>query len=146
MVGNGGSNKKPSPVSEQLEEAFRVAIEFELHDGTKIEMRRLKMSEFLQRAPLISKGFAEVKGFDAASTAGDDSARGYAFMLMLMAATWPTFRELFSLISREKESEATVTLTDDFEDGIVFLEAALRAHRKVLSSFFSIVRSIGETV
>lgn len=129
----------PSKEAEAMKEAFRVSHEYDLPNGEHCTMRRLTMTEFLSRAPKISTGFAAVDWSSLPEEGGDDTGRGYAFMILLMAASWSTMAEMIELLTGK-------VVADDFEIGFCHLDAFLKLHGKLLPTFFSIVQTFGASV
>jgi hypothetical protein len=142
---DGGSNAVPKkPTSEDvsgeaMKEAFRVDHEYNLPDGTHCKMRRLTMTEFVARAPQIARGFAAVDWSALPAEGTNDTGRGYAFMVMLMAASWETVSGIIEVLTG-------MAVVDDFEIGFVHLDAFLKVHRVLLPTFFSIVQTFGASV
>jgi len=137
--------EKPSSVTTQdspgeiMKDAFRVEHEYDLPDGTHCKMRRLTMTEFLAAAPKIAGGFTAVDWAALPEEGVSDTARGYAFMIMLMSASWATMAELLELLTGR-------SIVDDFEIGLVHLDAFLKVHTRLLPTFFSIVATFGTSI
>jgi hypothetical protein len=139
-----GSEKKPegSDVSKAMAEAFRVPFEYKLIDESPCTMRRMKMSEFLLLAPKLASAFARIDWgqVNVQDQAMDDTGRGYAFMVLMMAAAWPLMQEIIKMLTPVE------SVADDFEEGLIHVDAFLKVHKRLMPTFFSIVATFGGSV
>jgi len=138
-----GSVVKPeSATGKAMAEAFRVPHKYQLVDGSPCQMRRMKMTEFLERAPKLAATFAKIDWaqIQAEDKDVDDTGRGYAFMVLMMAASWDLMSEMIVQLTPLE------TVKDDFEEGLIHVLAFLTVHQRLMPTFFSIVATFGDSV